>query len=241
MSTTLPSAPSSEAPLVLAAPPAPDHRAEDAPPLASGHLAMVEALLKSPASILRELHTGRTHARLAAVVAACTAAVGLGIATSPGGAQLYLVPLKTTLGLFVSALVCLPSLHIFSCLSGARQSLRETWGALLMGIALMALLLLGFAPIAWIFSQATRSTAFVGGLHLVFLTLSALLGLGLVFRALTALNVAPVRGLKLWGTLFVVVLFQMTTALRPILGSAEGFALQEKLFFLTHWLRELGT
>lgn len=214
----------------------------EVPALGSGPIAVVEALLKSPASLLHAMRDGRgTLGRLSLVIAASITIVGLVTASFGGGVQFLIVPLKMTLGIFVCALICFPSLHIFSCLSGARQSVRETWGALLMGVALMALLLLGFAPIAWIFSQATTSVAFVGGLHLLFLALSTLLGLGLVNRTLGAMNQAPVRGLRLWGSLFMIVLFQMTTTLRPLVGAATGWALEGRLFFLTHWLRELGS
>ncbi len=36
--------------------------------------------------------------------------------------------------------------------------------------------------------------------------------------------------------IFVLVVLQMTTALRPIVGQAEAFLPQEKRFFLSHWL-----
>lgn len=214
----------------------------DAPVLGRGVVAVVEALLKSPASILRDVREGRgASARLSLVIAASAIVVGLVTASFSGGLQFVLVPMKMLGGVFFCALICLPSLHIFSCLSGARQSLKETWGALLMGVALMGLLLLGFAPIAWIFSQATSSVAFVGGLHLLFLTLSCVLGLRLVDRTLAAMNRAPLRGLRLWSTLFVVVLFQMSTTLRPLVGAADGVKLEERLFFLTHWVKALAS
>ena len=110
-----------------------------------------------------------------------------------------------------------------------------------MGIALTSLLLLGFAPIAWVFSQATSSLAFVGGLHLAFLVSSCFVGLRLVKRTLDAMNDAPLGGLRLWSALFVVVLFQMTTTLRPLVGPSEGITLKERLFFLEHWIRMLGS
>jgi hypothetical protein len=46
--------------------------------------------------------------------------------------------------------------------------------------------------------------------------------------------------MRLWSVLFVLVLFQMTTTLRPLVGPAEGEVFGERLFFLTHWFRSLG-
>lgn len=209
----------------------------EAPALAVGPLAVVEALLKSPASVLRAIREERgTLLRLSATSFVSLAIVGLGVASFSGGLQFLLVPLKLACGVFACAVICLPSLHVFSCLAGATQSLKETCGALLMGVALTGVLLLGFAPIAWLFSQATRSVAFMGALHLAFLSVSCALGLGLVQRTLAAMNSAPIRGLRLWGMLFVLVVLQMSTTLRPLLGEAKGFGLQDRLFFFAHWL-----
>jgi len=70
-----------------------------------------------------------------------------------------------------------------------------------------------------------------------FLGFSALVGLGLVRRSLVALNQNKMRGLGAWSVLFMVVLFQMTTTLRPLVGPEDGTVLHERLFFLTHWIR----
>ena len=208
------------------------------PSLENGPLALVEALLKTPATIVQEAIGRRDRGmllRLGAIIGVTAAIAGFVMALFSGGLQLVFVPLKLTLGVFCAALLCLPSLHVFSCLAGAGQRLKDTFVALLMGVALMGILLVGFAPIAWIFSQATSSVAFMGGLHLAFLLLSSVLGLGLVNRALSAMNRAPVRT-RLWSPLFVLVVLQMTTTLRPLVGPADGALLHPKRFFVSHWI-----
>jgi len=203
--------------------------------LDSGPLALVEALLKTPATILRETRTGYGMIfRLSVVIAVTTSLVGFVMSLFSGGLQLVFVPLKLTLGIFCCALLCLPSLHVFSCLSGAEQRVKDTFAALLMGVALMGVLLVGFAPIAWIFSQATSSVAMMGAVHLAFLVTSSLLGLGLVNRALTAMNRHPVRT-RLWSPLFILVVLQMTTTLRPLVGPADDALIHERSFFVSHW------
>jgi hypothetical protein len=211
------------------------------PALEPGPLALVEALLKTPAGIVREAMASPGHGmllRLAAIVGATASLTGLVMSLFSGGLQLVYVPLKLTLGVFGCALLCLPSLHVFSCLSGAGQRVKDTFVALLMGVALMGVLLVGFAPIAWIFSQATSSVAFIGGVHIVFLVISCVLGLGLVGRVLSAMNQAPVRT-RLWSPLFVLVVLQMTTTLRPLVGPADGAFLHARSFFVAHWISSL--
>jgi hypothetical protein len=222
---------------------APNERAlrGNAEPIAGGGpLAMVEALLKSPASVLHEIESGRGAAfRLSAVLVCAMVATGLVMAAFTGGLQLVLVPIRLTVGIFFCALICLPSLHIISCLAGAEQSVKQTWSALLMGLALMGVLLVGFAPVSWVFSQATSSVVFMGALHLAFLALSCAFGLGLVNRALSAMNRRAIPGLALWHLLFVLVLLQMTTTLRPLVGPYDGVLFHDRMFFLAHWLSEV--
>jgi len=204
--------------------------------------ALADALLRAPASVLAALRANpMVGARLALIVVLGLGACGLVMATFSGGLQLLFVPVKLILGMLVCALVCLPSLHVFSCLSGAQQTVRETWGAMLMGIALMGMLLVGFAPVLWIFGQATHSIALMGALHLCFFLISAGFGLGLSLRALSRMNDAPVRAGGLWAVMFVCVLLQMSTTLRPLVGPFDGVLFHERLFFVGHWFQTLGS
>jgi hypothetical protein len=200
---------------------------------------LVDALLKSPASIVAERNAGPSPAlRLAGVIAVAVMFVGLVMGLFSGGRQLVYVPLKLTAGVFACALLCLPSLHVFSCVLGASQRIRDTFLALLLGVALTSVLLVGFAPIAWIFSQATSSAAAMGAVHLVFFLLSVVFGVGLMSRALSAMNGARVKT-HLWGVLFVVVVLQMTTTLRPLVGPDDGVLLHGRSFFVAHWIASL--
>ena len=46
--------------------------------------------------------------------------------------------------------------------------------------------------------------------------------------------------LKVWMAIFLLVCLQMTTALRPIIGTSEHWLPQEKKFFLAHWMENLS-
>ena len=45
--------------------------------------------------------------------------------------------------------------------------------------------------------------------------------------------------LRVWTFLFVLVTLQMTTALRPIVGTSTERFPSEKKFFLEHWFQNL--
>ncbi len=215
-------------PAVPIAPPAPHH-------LEKGMPALISALLRSPASIYAELHGRRpVLGGLTLITLGSMLVTGAVMAGFSGGMQFLWVPIKVSFGLLFCGVICLPSLFIFTTLSGGQQSFRETAGALMMGLALVGVLLVGFAPVTWLFSQATSSAVFMGGLHVCFFLIAAYFGIGLVRRALAIGGKAP-RGTMLWACLFVMVVLQMSTTLRPLVGPADGMLFHDKQFFFVHW------
>lgn len=135
----------------------------------------------------------------------------------------------------ISALICLPSLYIFICLSGSQARLAEVFGLLAGLLMLMTILLIGFAPVAWIFSQSTESLAWMGALHLIFWFIATIFGLRFLEAGFSHSNAKSHVGFHTWVIIFLLVVVQMTTALRPILGTSDTFLPQEKKFFLSHW------
>ena len=198
--------------------------------------AYASALVQAPANLLAEARRGGTPIRRLAVLAALSmVAMGLVVASFSGGLQFVFVPLKLVAGMFICALLCLPSLYVFSSVAGGSQSLRDTMLALVMGVALIGVLLVALAPVAWLFSQTTSSQEVMGTLHVIALLGTSLLGIGLISRTMRAYNGKSIRGVYLWGMVFVAVLLQMTATLRPLVGPYEGAWIQEKRFFLDHW------
>ena len=107
-------------------------------------------------------------------------------------------------------------------------------------MALAGLLLLGFAPAVWIFTQATNAFGFMGLLSL--LPWFAAAGFGIRFLK-TAVNLtgATSKGpLVVWSCIFLLVTLQMTTSLRPILGRSDKLLTDEKKFFVQHWIEMAG-
>ena len=177
---------------------------------------------------------------LAATV--CYLVFGLLVGTFHMGVQLWAAPLKITVGVFFSALLCLPSLYIFSCLNGLRTRFTAVAGVLAAIVSLTGLLLLGFSPIIWIFAQSTESAPFIGALLLGFWVLSALVGLSLLPKLGVFLEVQSVGYLRLWMVIFLLVTLQMSTSLRPLVapGPGDRFLPTGKKFFLTHWFDQLS-
>ena len=203
---------------------------------------VIEALLKFPGRIIHELQNNwRAALPLWLLLFALLGmlAYGVVIGSFSGGTQLWIAPAKIAMGTILSILICLPSLYIFACLSGIDAHLRTVTGVLFAAVSLSALLLIGFAPVAWIFSQSTESVAFMAALHIGLWAIAIMFGLRLLEAMGDSLGGSARNHLKFWSVIFIVVCLQMMTTLRPIVGTSDRFLPIEKKFFLTYWAETL--
>jgi hypothetical protein len=213
-----------------------DDPAERAP--ISGLAGAIESILRQPRRVmfqLRQPGAGNLIAALVVIAVVCSLVYGLVVGTFSRGDQLWAAPVKVLTGLLLTAAICLPSLYIFACLSGAQARLVEVIGLMAGLLALTTVLLIGFAPVAWVFSESTESVVAMGALHLAFGLIATGFGLRFLGSAFKQLKARSSGGFLVWIIIFVVVLLQMTTALRPIVGKADTFLQKEKMFFVTYW------
>lgn len=200
---------------------------------------VVDATLKRPAQVVHELVCGkdiRIPIFLLLVLLACLAGTGLMMGSFSGGSQLLAVPLKIVVGTLVSCAICIPSLYILLCLCGGEQNLAQICRLLLFGLTLAGILMVGFLPVAWIFSQATEALAFMGVLYIFIWAIGLYFGLRLMSNAVEFLNGKSMGALRLWVVVFSLVLLQMSTSLRPLIGQYEPLKFNEKMFFIEHWI-----
>jgi hypothetical protein len=223
-------------------PPIPGRFAFEPMPQGASPPLVIEALLKFPGRIIHELQNNWRAALplwLLSLALLGILAYGVVIGSFSGGTQLWIAPAKIAMGTILSILICLPSLYIFACLSGIDARLRTVTGVLFAAVSLSALLLIGFAPVAWIFSQSTESVAFIAALHIGLWAIAIMVGLRLLEAMGHLLGGAARNHLKFWSVIFIVVCLQMMTTLRPIVGTSDRFLPSEKKFFLTHWAETL--
>lgn len=199
---------------------------------------VVEALLKHPGRLIHAFQEGGggVPLRLALSAFISLSVFGLLLGTFSGGTQLWAAPLKITAGMLVAVIICFPSLYIFSALDGLNARVHQIASVLLGMVALTALLLLGFAPVIWVFSTSTDSLGFMGFLVLVFWIIGLFFGTRLLTGAVSAIGSESSGYLKVWIAIFTIVTFQMSTSLRPLIGTSENFFPAEKKFFVEHWL-----
>ncbi len=211
----------------------------------------VDALLKRPLELLAHFKTGKgalvgIYLLFSAIF--CLLLFGLIVGwfsyekdNADALRQLWAAPAKITVGLLLSAVICLPSLYIFGCLSGLDLRLGSTIGVLVAAITLAALLLMGFTPVVWIFAQSTDSSVFMGFLLICFWCIALFFAAWLIFKASTILGGNSKGHLVVWVGIFALVTLQMSTTLRPIIGTSPDLlpGTVDKMFFLEHWTTAL--
>jgi hypothetical protein len=204
----------------------------------------IEAILRQPRRVMYQLRqpgAGRLIVAMLFVAIICSLIYGVVVGTFSKGDQLWAAPIKIAAGMLISALICLPSLYIFTCLSGSQARLSEIFGLLCGLLLLMTMLLIGFAPVAWLFSESTNSVTWMGILHLLFWFIATFFGLRFLENGFSHSRSRSSAGLNTWIIIFVLVVLQMTTALRPLIGTSKEFLPKQKKFFLAHWGDNLGT
>ncbi|MEI6175444.1 MAG: hypothetical protein WCS43_01015 [Verrucomicrobiota bacterium] len=203
---------------------------------------LFEALLRRPHLLVARLADDKHGAtpRFAIMAAVSFLLFGLVLGCFAKNEQLWAAPVKITVGLLFSGMICFPSLYIFSTLAGARVSIAQLAACLAGALSLAGLLLLGFAPAIWIFAESTDSLGFMGTLGIGAWIIAGLFALRFLKSVVSATGGSQKGPLMIWSVVFLLVTLQMTTTLRPILGISPKILTQEKKFFLQHWSDTFG-
>ena len=157
------------------------------------------------------------------------------------------------IALFAFAL-CLPSLYVFSCVSGATLRAGQIVAAGAACLAMAGMLLAALAPVLWLFAVSSSSAAFV----VVLAVMLSIPAVSYAMRPAAGLQrVGGIRtsaGLRLWFAVLAIVALQTVTLLRPMLAApatppaegeeaaaktAETSPEPKKMFFLEHFGRTL--
>lgn len=204
----------------------------------SGFSHILNHLLKKPLSVIHEVNNGKRSPATALLVITlvCLAIFGLVLGMFSAGTQLWAAPVKVIGGVLFSGLICLPSLYIFGALGGMDAKIQHVVGLMLTFLAITSLLLVGFAPVVWLFSTSSNSLVFFGFLSLAIWIVCLIFGLRVIARASKSMGGGRGGHLNIWAIIFMLVTLQMTTTLRPIIGKSESFInLEEKRFFIRYW------
>ena len=232
----------------IAPPPIISHRQESEPeapiPSHPGLRDLFEALLRRPrelAPVFDGPAFGGIFAKLLGIASVSLLVFGFVLGCFSRYEQLWLSPLKVWVGMLFAALICYPSLYVFSTLAGARFSPKSLLLCLAGSLALGGMLLLGLAPALWIFVESTTSFGFIGFLALSAWVVSLFFALRFIKQCAEATGKVSAGPVFVWSVLFLLVTLQLSTTLRPLLGRSDRWIqMEEKRFFLEHWIDSSG-
>ncbi len=202
---------------------------------------VVTALLKAPAKVsdaiaFQQQGLYATASRFLAVAVVSHAVFGLAIGLFAGWPVAAMDAIKTPLVAVGSLLICFPSLYVFACVAGAPLSLAQTFALGCSCLAMVGLLLVGLAPVAWLFAVSTDSLPFIVVLTLLIWLVAVAFAARYVGKLRANVLFQRQGGITLWLLILIVVTLQMTTCMRPMLGKAErSWWTNEKKFFLVHF------
>ncbi len=201
----------------------------------SSILRTAEALLRNPSSVMAQVQAGGPELRelplrLTVVALAGFGAFGflLGFTRSPLSG-LVAAPKLMLVGLGTLA-VCLPALHVYGRLLGARGTPLQAVCEALVALATTGLTLLGLCPVWLAYCNAVNHPP-TGYFHVmlgsgVFLGVAALRGVWVLARSLQARG-RTVLHLLAWTAVYGMVGVQMAWVVRPFVGTPnqEGLVL----------------
>jgi len=126
----------------------------------------------------------------------------------------------------ITLTVCLPTLYIFNALFGAKQTIAQNFALLLTSVAVIAVLLLGFAPVTLFFLITVQGYRFFLLLNVAIFTLTGILGVSFLYQVMKPISDsessegAKVRTniLRFWLVLYGFVGSQLGWTLRPFFG-----------------------
>mgnify|MGYP003604561875 CR=1 FL=1 len=201
---------------------------------------IVSALLRNPRriseAIAEKKELLKSAGLLLATGLACHAVFGVAIGLFGGWTVALMDAVKMPLVALCSLLLCFPSLYVFTCVAGSPLTIPQAFALGCSCLAMVGLILVALAPVAWLFSVSTANLSFVTLLAF----LIWLVAIGFAGRYVAKLGAHPLfarqAGINMWFVILVVVTLQMATCMRPMLTTSEkGWWTGEKQFFLSHF------
>jgi len=156
---------------------------------------------------------------------------GFVVGLSVGGWQTLYDPIKLPWVLIFTLLLCLPSLYVFGCYRGSRLGLLQVCALAFTSTAVVATILIGFAPITWFFMfTAPGSHHFAVLINVAVFAIAGFFGVEFMLRGGRSLHRTPEdrraveRVMHWWVVLYSLVGAQMSWLLRPYFTQTDIFA-----------------
>jgi hypothetical protein len=189
-------------------------------------------IIRDRESFLEELNQGvalkEKSVSLLLANLALFAIYGLIIGAFHSVPQAFSSAIKLPILYMLTLIICFPALYIFSTLFGGRKSISQYFVLLLSSMAVISVLLLGFAPVTIFFMITAPDYLFFKLLNVIIFAITGFVGLKFFYQSMQVVadeaegKETRINILKAWIILYAFVGSQLGWILRPFFGSPNS-------------------
>jgi D-alanyl-lipoteichoic acid acyltransferase DltB (MBOAT superfamily) len=153
----------------------------------------------------------------------------------------------------LTLIICFPTLYFFNVMFGSKRTFEQYLALLMTAMAMISILMFGFAPVSLFFLLSTSDYNFFLLLNVAIMAITGFLGISFFYQGMQFLSEEDAEGkdirlniLRFWLGLYGFVGTQLGWTLRPFFGSPgqafELFRSRESNFYLSVWnsIRHIG-
>lgn len=194
-------------------------------------------LLRDRTTFLTEIEQQKNLDRKIVALLFCSslflALYGAIIGSTNGALQMLASAFKLPALYLLTLLICLPTLYFLDIVFGSKRTFNQYVALLMASMAMISVMLFGFAPVTLFFRLSILDYRFFLLLNLVVLSITGVIGIKFFYRSMMSLieqetDSLPNRHklIKAWLFLYGFVGSQLGWTLRPFFGSPDlSFAL----------------
>ena len=189
-------------------------------------------LLRDRSSFLTEIENNKYIDKKIISLLICSslflALYGAIIGSTHGGLQIISSAFKLPALYLLTLLICLPTLYFMDVVLGSKQTFSQYVALLLASVAMMSVMLFGFAPVTLFFRLSIDDYWFFLLLNIIILGFTGVVGIGFFYKAMMSLIEKEQLGkasknryrlITYWLFLYGLVGSQLGWTLRPFVGT----------------------
>lgn len=221
------------------------------------YFAVVMYLLRERKQFLEEIREGvKLKSKIFGLLISSTvffAIYGAILGASSTWMQCLVSAIKLPALYLLTLIICFPTLYFFNVMFGSKRTFEQYLTLLMTAMAMISILLFGFAPVSLFFLISSTDYTFFLLLNIAIMAITGFLGISFFDQGMQSLSEEDAEGkeirlniLRFWLGLYAFVGTQLGWTLRPFFGSPgkafELFRNRESNFYLSVWdsIRQIG-
>lgn len=221
------------------------------------YFAVVMYLLRERKQFLEEIREGvKLKSKIFGLLISSTvffAIYGAILGASSTWMQCLVSAIKLPALYLLTLIICFPTLYFFNVMFGSKRTFEQYLALLMTAMAMISILLFGFAPVSLFFLISSTDYTFFLLLNIAIMAITGFLGISFFDQGMQSLSEEDAEGkeirlniLRFWLGLYAFVGTQLGWTLRPFFGSPgkafELFRNRESNFYLSVWdsIRQIG-